>query len=190
MAAMHGTMATPTEKMSAGAPPATAACEYVSDNTLLARLTMSNVESSRDNLVAFGGRSFSICDDRGRIVFDSGNRLDAEAINRGVYDHSRSDNKGVEPECVALMHIEGRVLAFIGLERTLKSAIAICDVNDPADVRYMDMIASAGDKAPEGLTAFRAGGRHFRFSSIAAMIAPERSPSYTSTTQRCVPCGM
>jgi hypothetical protein len=49
---------------------------------------MSNVESSRGNLIAFGGR-LSIRDATGRIVFDSGNQLDAEAISRGVYDHAR-----------------------------------------------------------------------------------------------------
>jgi hypothetical protein len=49
---------------------------------------MSNVESSRGNLIAFGGR-LSIRDATGRIVFDSGNQLAAEAISRGVYDHAR-----------------------------------------------------------------------------------------------------
>jgi hypothetical protein len=48
---------------------------------------MSNVESSRGNLIAFGGR-LSIRDATGRIVFDSGN-FAAEAISRGVYDHAR-----------------------------------------------------------------------------------------------------
>lgn len=135
--------------------------EYVPDSSPLARLTMSNVESSRSNLVSFGGRSFSIRDASGRIVFDSGNRLDAEAIARGVYDDGRSDNKGVEPEGVALMHIDGRVLAFIGLERTTKSAVAIYDVTNPYDVTFLDMIVSEGDVSPEGLKALRVGNRHF-----------------------------
>ncbi|PPD10094.1 MAG: hypothetical protein CTY36_01350 [Methylocystis sp.] len=138
-----------------------ASVEYVPDGSLLGRLTMSNVESSRDNLVAFGGRSFSIRDAAGRIVFDSGNRLDAEAISRGVYDHARSDNKGVEPEGVALMQIDGRVLAFIGLERTTKSAIAIYDVTNPFAAQFLDMVVSDGDISPEGLTAFNVRGRNF-----------------------------
>lgn len=135
--------------------------EYVPDGSLLGRLTMSNVESSRGNLVSFGGRSFSIRDSAGRVVFDSGNQLDAEAISRGVYDHGRSDNKGVEPEGVALMHIEGRVLAFIGLERTTKSAIAIYDVTIPFAAQFLDMIISDGDISPEGVTALSARGRNF-----------------------------
>lgn len=139
-----------------------ATIEYVPDGSELGRLTFSNVDSARGGpLVKFGGHSFSIRDTRGTIVFDSGNQLDAEAIRLGIYDDSRSDNKGVEPEGLTLLRIDGRVLAFIGLERTTSSAFAIYDITDPRDVEYIDMIVSEGDVAPEGLTAFRAGWRHF-----------------------------
>ncbi len=63
-----------------------------------------------------------------------------------------------------MLQIEGRVLAFIGLERTLKSAFAIFDITDPKAVSYTDMIVSDGvlpDVSPEGLKAFRAGKRYF-----------------------------
>lgn len=136
--------------------------EYVPADDDLARLTLSNVESARGGpLVAFGGRSFSIRDSAGRLVFDSGSQLDREAIRLGVYDDGRSDNKGVEPEGVALLEIEGRVLAFVGLERALKAAYAVYDVTDPRAVRHLDTIVSDGDLSPEGLTAFRVGRRHF-----------------------------
>ena len=123
--------------------------------------TFSNVESTPSNLVKFGAHSFSIRETNGRIVFDSGSQLDREAIRLGIYDDGRSDNKGVEPEGVALLHIEGRVLAFIGLERTLTSAIAVYDITDPHEVQYVDMLVSEGDLAPEGLTAFRVGKHYF-----------------------------
>lgn len=136
--------------------------EYVPDGSELARLTLSNVDSAKGGpLVAFGGHSFSIRDAAGRIVFDSGSQLEREAIRLGLYDEGRSDNKGVEPEGVALLRIEGRVLAFIGLERTLKAALAVYDVTDPEAVEYIDMIVSEGDRSPEGLTAFKAGHRHY-----------------------------
>jgi hypothetical protein len=139
-----------------------AAIEYVPDGSELGRLTFSNVDSARGGaLVKFGGHSFSIRRPDGGIVFDSGSQLDREAIRRGIYDDTRSDNKGVEPEGVALMHIHGRVLAFIGLERTLKSAIAVYDITDPHDVEFLDMIVSDGDVSPEGLHAFKARGRHY-----------------------------
>ena len=129
----------------------------------LFRTTYSNIESTPSNLVKFGGHSFSIREVDGTVVFDSGSDLDRQAIARGIYDDGRSDNKGVEPEGLALMHIEGRVLAFVGLERTvaLKSAFAVYDITDPKKVKYIDMIVSDGDTSPEGLVAFRAGKRHF-----------------------------
>ena len=60
-----------------------------------------------------------------------------------------------------MLHIEGRVLAFVGLERTLKSAMAVFDVTDPFAVEYIDMIVGEDDVSPEGLHAFRVGSRYF-----------------------------
>lgn len=139
-----------------------AAIEYVPDGAELSRLTFSNVDSDRGGpLVKFGAHSFSVRRADGGIVYDSGSTLDREAIRLGIYDDGRSDNKGVEPEGIALAHIKGRVLAFVGLERTLKSAIAIFDITDPQEVRYLDMIVSEGDLSVEGLTAFKARGRYY-----------------------------
>lgn len=124
----------------------------------LARLTVSTADSAPGELYAFGARSFSIRDTDGNIVFDSGSQLDAEAIARGIYDDGRSDNKGVEPEGVAIGSIGGRTLAFIGLERTTKSAVAIYDITDPANASFVDMIVSDLDLSPEGLSTFTMGG--------------------------------
>jgi len=124
----------------------------------LKRLNISTTDSTANNLVTFGARSFSIRDENGAIVFDSGNQLDAKAIALGIYDDSRSDDKGVEPEGVTLLNIAGRKLAFIGLERTTKGAVAIYDVTDPANASFVDMIVTDGDLAPEGLTTYTMGG--------------------------------
>jgi hypothetical protein len=123
----------------------------------LARLTVSTADSAPGDLYAFGARSFSIRDTDGNIVFDSGSELDAKAIELGLYDDGRSDNKGVEPEGVALASFAGRTLAFIGLERATTSAIAVYDITDPANASFVDMIVSAGDLSPEGLTTFSIG---------------------------------
>lgn len=137
-----------------------ASIEYVPDGSELGRLTLSNVDSARGGaLVAFGARSFSIRTTDGELVFDSGSALDREAIRLGLYDDGRSDNKGVEPEGVALLHVGGRTLAFVGLERTLKSVVVAWDVTDPRAARHVGTIVGEGDLSPEGLTAFRAG-RH------------------------------
>lgn len=138
------------------------AAEYVPEGTLLSRLILSNVDSVKGGpLVKFGAHSFSIRDSDGNIVFDSGSSLDREAARLGIYDDGRSDNKGVEPEGVALLEIQGRVLAFIGLERTTKSAFAVFDITDPKAVSYIDMIVSDGDVSVEGLTAFKVGSRYY-----------------------------
>jgi hypothetical protein len=125
------------------------------------RLNVSTTDSVSGSLVTFGARSFSIRDEAGNIVFDSGSQLDAKAIELGIYDDSRSDDKGVEPEGVELMVIGDRTYAFIGLERTTKSAIGIFDITDPANASFIDMIVSDGDIAPEGLEGFTIGGMHY-----------------------------
>lgn len=114
-------------------------------------------------IVTLGGRSFSIRDANGKLVFDSANILETEAHKRGVYADGRSDDKGVEPEGVALYELNGRKLAFIGLERTSRSAVAIFDITDPEHASFVDMIVSEDSNVvrPEGLVAFSSGGRHF-----------------------------
>jgi hypothetical protein len=72
-----------------------------------------------DDYYAAGGRSFSIRDDDGR-----------------------SDAKGMEPEGVALLEIRGRTYAFVGLERTEESAVAVFDITNPDDVTFLEMIVN------------------------------------------------
>ena len=127
----------------------------------LSRLNISTIDSTPGNIVTFGGRSFSIRDEAGNIVYDSGNLLDAEAIARGIYDDKRSDDKGVEPEGVTLLDIGGRTYAFIGLERTKKSAVAIFDITNPNQVSFIDMIVTEGDVSPEGLAAYHYRGNFY-----------------------------
>jgi DNA-binding beta-propeller fold protein YncE len=136
----------------------------------LANLRVSNTDSSPGNLFAAGARSFSIRDADGVLVYDSGDILDKAAFAAGIYDDGRSRDKGVEPEGVALMEIGGRTLAFIGLERTRESAIAIFDITDPLKVSYLDLIVGGDgdgiletgeDLSPEGLLAYSFGGQHY-----------------------------
>ncbi|HQS99776.1 MAG: PEP-CTERM sorting domain-containing protein [Hydrogenophilales bacterium 16-64-46] len=120
----------------------------------LEQLNVSTADSTDGSLVTFGGRSFSIRDEAGNIVYDSGNLLEAKAIEAGIYNDSRSDDKGVEPEGVTIMTIGGRTYAFVGLERTTASAVAIFDISDPVNTAYVDMIVGANDISPEGLLGF------------------------------------
>jgi hypothetical protein len=124
----------------------------------LNNLRVSNTDSSAGDLYAVGGRSFSIRDADGNLVFDSDDFLDRKAAELGIYDDARSRDKGVEPEGVTLFNINGSTIAAIGLERTLKSAVALYDVTDPLNATFLDMIVTDGDLAPEGLSAFMANG--------------------------------
>ncbi|MBU0690851.1 choice-of-anchor I family protein [bacterium] len=99
-----------------------------------------------DAIYAFGGRSFSIRDSAGLLIFDSGGEFE-----RGLAgllpaqfnaDHEisqsfdkRSDNKGCEPEGLALGKIKGRTYAFIGLERT--GGVMVYDITDPRAASFV-----------------------------------------------------
>ena len=112
-------------------------------------------------------------------MFDSGSLLDTLAHARGIYDDGRSRDKGVEPEGVALLDISGRTYAFIGLERTTRSACAIFDITSPFDVSFVDMIVTTGDLSPEGLAAFQYRGQ---FYLAIANEVPAPGATRTNTT--------
>jgi hypothetical protein len=150
----------------------------------LNRIRLSNTDSSDGNLLTIGGRSFSIRDESGNIVYDSGDQLDKAAFAAGIYDDSRSDDKGVEPEGVTLLDLNGKKYAFIGLERTTTGAVAVYDITDPANSSFLDLIVTDGDISPEGIQAFVFGGKSYlsianevsnttTLYSIAAVPEPE-----------------
>ena len=82
-----------------------------------------------DELYAFGGRSMSILDDNGKVKFDTGGELEelSETLDAGNFNKSnsagsavdnRSDDKGPEPEALAVGRVGGRQYAFLGAERS------------------------------------------------------------------------
>jgi DNA-binding beta-propeller fold protein YncE len=122
--------------------------------TMLGRLNVTTTLGDKDNdgdydeLYSFGARSFSVWNgNTGEIVFDSKNELEAKANALSLYDDNRSDDKGVEPEGIALGDVGKKKLAFIGMERA--DAVAIYDVSNPAAPVFLQMLKT-GD-APEGV---------------------------------------
>lgn len=120
----------------------------------LGRLTVTKAygdtdgDGDYDELYATGGRSMSIINaNTGALVANVGKDLEQRVIDAGKYDDTRSDNKGVEVEGVTVAQVNGRTLAFIGMERV--DMIAIYDVTTPASPKFVQLFAS-GD-APEGL---------------------------------------
>lgn len=150
--------------------------DYKTNNDKLSRLTVSvtgdtDGDGDLDQLLAFGGRSFSILDADGNLVFDSGDRIEqivkafdaADALAGdllpNLWNDSRSDNKGPEPESVVIGELAGRTLMFLGLERT--SAVMVWDLTDREAPNFLDFLFTAGDVGPEGLHFFTDGGKGY-----------------------------
>jgi hypothetical protein len=144
----------------------------------LSSLRISNTDSSASNLYAAGVRSFSIRDTAGNIIYDSGDFLDKKAYELGIYDDSRSRDKGVEPEGLTLLDLGGQTYAFVALERTLTAAVAIFDITNPTDVSFVDVIVTDGDLSPEGLSAYKYRGQ--TYLAIANEVAPTGGTSNTT----------
>ena len=134
----------------------------------LGRLTISSIDGDIDGdgdidqIVAYGGRSFSVLDSNGNLVFDSGDqiaqitaKLAPELFNAddGSPDEfdTRSDNKGAEPEALTVGVIDGIPYAFIGLERA-GGGILVFDLSDPSAPKFEQYIRDDADIAPEGLS--------------------------------------
>ncbi|NES06480.1 MAG: PEP-CTERM sorting domain-containing protein [Okeania sp. SIO2F4] len=170
--------------------------EELQKDEVIGRLEITNTmgdtdgDGDFDELYAFGGRSFSIWeyDDReGKLdlVFDSGDEF--EQITAELFPDdfnsnndenqsfdNRSDNKGPEPEGVAIGQMGNRTLAFIGLERI--GGFMTYDVSNPLAPKFMsytnnrdfsvefdlddegdpdptgEQLTAVGDLGPEGLT--------------------------------------
>lgn len=148
----------------------------IKDARNLGRLNITNtmgrdpVTGKYRELFSFGARSFSIWKTDGTLVFDSGDELEwltalafpdhFNASNTNNSLDNRSDDKGPEPEGIAVGRAFGRTFAFIGLERI--GGVAVFDVSDPAHpvpVSYSNPrqfkaatnTPAAGDLGPEGI---------------------------------------
>jgi hypothetical protein len=122
----------------------------------LGRLTVTNAlgdtdgDGDFDQLYALGARSFTIWNAAtGAKVFDSGAELEQTLANLLPDDFNanheendssdnRSDNKGPEPEGVAIGTVRGRPYAFIGLERI--GGVMVYDLSDPTAPLFVDYV--------------------------------------------------
>ncbi|BEU04390.1 alkaline phosphatase [Agarivorans sp. OAG1] len=124
-----------------------------------------------ETAVAYGARSFTVWDQNGLVVFDSGDEigritaaLHGNAFNNGDDENegdSRSENKGAEPEALTVGTVGDKTYAFIGLERM--GGIMVYDVTNPYNSKFETYIINRdlteglsvddgiGDLAPESL---------------------------------------
>ncbi len=121
-----------------------------------------------DEIHTYGARSFSIWNAAtGTLVWDSGDDFEMITSKHPVYApifnasnannnfKDRSDDKGPEPEGVTIATINGKVYAFVALERI--GGCMVYDVSDPTAPVFVDYknsrtIASyGGDQGSEGI---------------------------------------
>ncbi len=158
-------------------PTAFPNAEELQEDENLGRLKATITEGDYDNdgdydaLYSYGARSFSIWDRYGNQIYDSGDaleRITALALpdefnstddENDSFDN-RSDDKGPEPEGVAVARLGGKTYAFLGLERI--GGIVVYDVSNPYAPEFVQYINSrdfsgdaeggtAGPLSPEGL---------------------------------------
>ena len=141
--------------------------EDLDDDEVIGRWKISRIDGDLDGdgsidiVHGYGGRSFAIWDEFGNLVFDSSDDIgkitaaeaprlfNAEDSNPDEFDN-RSDNKGAEPEGVAIAETNGRMLAFIGLEHG-PGGVLIYDITDPFWPAFVQYARNADDVSPEGL---------------------------------------
>lgn len=152
------------------------------NNAALGRLGISTLDGDLDGdgdfdrLQSYGSRSMAVWDQYGNLVYDSGDLIELVTAERYPDNfnsdneenqsfESRSDNKGPEPEALAVgVASDGHTYAFVGLERI--GGIVVFDVTNPYAIQYMGYAnnrdfgvvidldtdpAAAGDLGPEGI---------------------------------------
>lgn len=138
------------------------AAELQADSQL-GRLQVSGIDGDidgdgdYDQLFAYGSRSFTLYDGEGNEVFDSGDQFERilAEIRPDRFNHDagelegRSDNKGPEPEAIALGAIGDDTYAFIGLERD--NGIMVYNISKPAQSEFIGYIDAEawGHVSPE-----------------------------------------
>lgn len=130
-----------------------------------------------DKLYSYGARSFSIWDENGKQIWDSGAEIEKflasadcklgtarnipcadffnSGHNEGDAKDSRSDAKGPEPEGVVVGTIGSRSFAFIGLERM--GGVLVYDITNPFAPSRVDYLNTRDEWLSNPRTEHAAG---------------------------------
>ncbi|GEA25967.1 hypothetical protein MiAbW_00507 [Microcystis aeruginosa NIES-4325] len=127
-----------------------------------------NAQGQYSQLFAYGGRSFSIWNVTNGLspVFDSGDDFEqilaafsATPLTPSIFNSdgnpssfdSRSDNKGPEPEGLAVGTVGNRLYSFVGIERA--GGFMVYDITNPSNPLFTNYVNDwqLGDISPEGL---------------------------------------
>ncbi len=97
----------------------------------------------------FGGsRGWTIFDAAtGEVVWDAGNTFAEEIVRVGLHNEGRSENKGAEPEGLAVTEIDGVPVVLVGSERS--NAVLAYDVSDVTSPVLLQVLPTTN--GPEGI---------------------------------------
>ena len=136
-------------------------------DSVLGRLTVTKYDEKGDlvttpfqKLLSLGGRSITIRNASGVIVYDSGDLIERTIAKYGkggaqpntIFDDTRSDNKAPEPEGVVVAQLGTKLLAFVGLERS--NGVLVLDITNAVASQTATVEAflrNTGDSRPEGI---------------------------------------
>lgn len=122
-----------------------------------------------DELYCYGARSWSVWDENGVLVWDSGSEIGQQTFaaypnnfNSTNDDNdsfkNRSDDKGAEPEAIEVADLNGSRFCFVGLERM--GGVMVYDISNPMAPSFVSYFnnrdfsvdadqSGAGDLGPE-----------------------------------------
>lgn len=157
-------------------------------NDKLGRLNIStasgkNAAGEFEKLYCYGARSITIWTADGQQVWDSGEQMERisyaafpnnfNASNSNNNFDNRSDDKGPEPEGLALGEIDGRTYIFVGLERI--GGVMVWDVTDPKAPVFQQYINPRNfDKPVNSPDAYDSGAEGLIF--VKAADSPNGKP--------------
>lgn len=96
-----------------------------------------------------GGRSFTIFDESGQVIFDSGAAIELQAVIHGQYPDKRSAKRGIEVEGIAAARFGSSDFVFAASERG--SFVSVYNVTDPKNPRFLQFLPTG--RGPEGVLA-------------------------------------
>ncbi|KQV24902.1 MULTISPECIES: choice-of-anchor I family protein [unclassified Microcella] len=165
-------------------------------NAELGRLTVTRAsgdddgDGDYDRIVAFGTRSASIWNgSTAARVADTGDLFERTVAELSPADFNtnndenafdnRSDNKGPEPEAVAVGRLGDRTLAFVGLER--QGGVMVLDVSDPGTPVLVEYLQTRDYAADPESAETDSGVEVLRF--VAASDSPTGQPLLISSNE-------